>query len=710
MILECLKSRGGTKLSVVQFWPRGVLVTFGLLLAESAGAQPLPEILVLPETRVTAERLIEGDEAAAFWSADDIALEAPWTVDQMLSSDPSFSLYRRQSALFGNPTSAGVSLRGVGASAAARTLILRDGIPQNDPFGGWVSWSRYAPGALNSARIIPSAQAAVWGNQSPAGVVHLTGDTPSGRLTRIQAVAGSHGTRGLTLLSSRENTDASLAAQAAVHTLTSSGFYGLAKDQRGSVDRRLGLATRSADFRVVWRPDRELTVEPFVSLHSERRGNGTVLSMNASEALDLSIRVTRNTPSMTWQGLAYYQRRDFEALFAKVAADRGSEVPALDQFDVPGEGIGGGFTAALSPAEGMKVVLGADLRRLRGETNELAGFVDGSFLRQRRAGGEQLIGGVFLRGIHEGIATGLSLAGSARIDYWAFSEGVRIERMPVTGDLLRNSSYGDRDGTEASVSGTLRYQLAEPLGIHASVASSFRLPTINELYRPFRVRNDITEANPSLRTERFDTVDLGMEWKPARGFSCELILFHQWVDDIIANVPITDPDEASSLAGFVPEGGSVAQRRNVDHARVRGLSAAMRWKFSSQWSGNLKYLFSQSRFTKAVGQERLKEQSFPQSPEHSFIAGVRGRPLDRLRVFAEVEMGGSQFDDPMGDRRLGSWWTARLGGEFELAGNVTVHARIENLFDQEITTGLSSTGLRSIGQPRSFWMGMNYSF
>ena len=96
-------------------------------------------------------------------------------------------------------------------------------------------------------------------------MVHRTGDTPSGRLTRIQAVAGSHGTRGLTLLSSRENTDASLAAQAAVHTLISSGFHGLEEGQRGAVDRRLGLATRSADFRIVWRPDNELTIEPFVS-------------------------------------------------------------------------------------------------------------------------------------------------------------------------------------------------------------------------------------------------------------------------------------------------------------------------------------------------------------------------------------------------------------------------------------------------------------
>ena len=154
----------------------------------------------------------------------------------------------------------------------------------------------------------------------------------------------------------------------------------------------------------------------------------------------------------------------------------------------------------------------------------------------------------------------------------------------------------------------------------------------------------------------------------------------------------------------------MAQRQNVDHARVRGLSASMRWKFSSRWSGALKYLFSRSRFTNAAEKNGLEGQPFPQSPEHVITATIRGRPLDKLRIFAEMETSSSQFDDPMGERRLGSWWTTSLGGEFEAADNVTIHARIENLFDQEVTTGLSSTGLRSIGQPRSFWLGMDYSF
>ena len=83
---------------------------------------------------------------------------APRTIDEMLAREPSFSLYRRQTAIFGNPTSAGVSLRNTGATAASRTLVLLDGIPQNDPFGGWVYWARYDAAALDSVRIVPSAR------------------------------------------------------------------------------------------------------------------------------------------------------------------------------------------------------------------------------------------------------------------------------------------------------------------------------------------------------------------------------------------------------------------------------------------------------------------------------------------------------------------------------------------------------------------------
>ena len=64
------------------------------------------------------------------------------TLDDFLRRVPGFTLFRRTSSLVAHPTAQGVSLRGVGPSGASRSLVLADGIPLNDPFGGWVYWSR----------------------------------------------------------------------------------------------------------------------------------------------------------------------------------------------------------------------------------------------------------------------------------------------------------------------------------------------------------------------------------------------------------------------------------------------------------------------------------------------------------------------------------------------------------------------------------------
>src|SRR6185295_10749604 len=70
------------------------------------------------------------------------------TVDEILRQAPGFSLFRRTVSLFANPTSQGASLRGMGASGASRAVVLLDGIPLNDPFGGWIYWNRVPRASL----------------------------------------------------------------------------------------------------------------------------------------------------------------------------------------------------------------------------------------------------------------------------------------------------------------------------------------------------------------------------------------------------------------------------------------------------------------------------------------------------------------------------------------------------------------------------------
>src|SRR6202012_2221786 len=107
-----------------------------------AAAAPPPSTTV--ETVVVRQvRLPEpaGDKAFSVIRLAHTALQASPRLDESLSAVPGFSLFRRTSSLNANPPTQGVSLRGIAGWGASRALVTLDGVPQNDPFGGWVIWS-----------------------------------------------------------------------------------------------------------------------------------------------------------------------------------------------------------------------------------------------------------------------------------------------------------------------------------------------------------------------------------------------------------------------------------------------------------------------------------------------------------------------------------------------------------------------------------------
>ena len=658
---------------------------------------------ILPDVIVVGERRASTDTANRTWTEDEIADVNPLTLDAVLGKDPSFSLYRRQSSLFANPTSSGVSLRRTGASATSRTLVLRDGIPQNDPFGGWISWIRYDSGMLESLQLVPAASASVWGNQSAAGTVQLTSRTPERTGGQLRSTVGNHETWAGAVSADFVSDGGNFALQTNAYTLQSEGFYGLTASQRGSVDRRLDIDARGLDLRSVFQPTDEFTLESTLSLFEEERGNGTALARNSTDAFDLSLRGTWERDALTHQIVAYYQQRDFAAQFSSVNDDRSAETPALDQFDVPGTGLGGGFTTAWHPSDSIDLTLGADVRHLTGETNEDAGFVNGAFLRRRRAGGDETFTGAFARAAFKP-DTGTQIELSGRVDYWSLTNSERVERHPKTRALLLDYQYADRDGFEPSLALTLQQEIGDTLTLTASTSTSFRAPTLNELYRPFRVRNDITEGNVALDPERFYSIDAGATWKPDDAFTLSNTFFVHWINDAIANVPITDPATAANLGIFVPAGGSLQLRDNVDEARVMGLETRADWKASDLFNVSLAYQLTETEFTESHFQPSLQGNEFPHSPNHQATLSVSGSPTDRLEWFVSATYSSEVFDDALSVRPLDAYWNTGLGLAFEVNDHLTLRAQIDNVLDEEIQTGNASYGLLTTGQPRSFWL------
>lgn len=685
---------------------RCLFLSFALALHVSGqltsdGDETLDPVVVL------GERLISTPPRATVWDEAQIALLDPLSVDDLLSRDPAFSLFRRQNSRFGNPTSSGVSLRNSGATAASRSLVLLDGIPQNDPFGGWVNWARYQPESLESARISPTAGSVLWGNLSAVGSVQMTSrEIVSDRLF-IKARGSSYGTVSGLIIA--ESAGESVDLRVTSFTSHSDGFHVIPRGQRGSIDEPLELDTYGVDAQVRWRAADGITVDGRLSYYDEIRSNGTGLTGNSTEAYDASLRVTGERGDISWQLLGYLQDRQFTSQFSSAADDRMSERPALDQFDVPGQGVGGGLTVEWQPDAPFVVQGGIDMRFLSGETNEDAGFVNGSFVRRRQAGGDQDQVGAFIAGSYK-ISAQQTIGVSARVDRWSINDGTRRETSLRSGATLRDDELDDRTGYEPSFALLWESEIAGGVVLDAAVGSSFRLPNLNELYRPFRVRSDVTEANPELDPERFFTVEAGVTVDVSDATQLRLGIFQHRIDDVIANVPVTDPAAIAQIFGTLPAGGTGAQRQNVDEARVRGVELGIDHAVNDRLDIRGRAIWSQSEFTESSAQPLLGGESFPQAPQFQFNVAADYALTDAVMLSLGADYSSRAFDDALGERSLDAYWNVRVGAAWRVTESMVVRAQVENVFDEDIITGVASTGLVSEGQQRFISIGVEMEF
>ena len=543
----------------------------------------------------------------------------------------------------------------------------------------------FVPPNLIPSASFPSANATAWGNQSAAGTIQLTSRDPWTPFHEVTATLGSRETYSLETTHSLSNKEQTIALQINAFTFQSDGHQPLASNQRGSIDRSLSVEASGIDLRSTWRPQEHFQLEATFSAFEEDRGNGTALTDNATNALDFSLRATWETETVTHQATGYYQERDFSATFTSQSPDRSSESIALDQFDVPGTGLGGSFSSRFSIKDGLTFTLGADVCYLDGETNERVAFNN----RIRTTGGTQTFIGAFLQASAT-LPSDIELDVSARLDYYQSQDGI-LREVQSDGTVSTDQSFRDRDFWEPSFGLTLGKQTSDSLHLSAGISSSFRAPTINELYRGFRVRNDITNANPDLDPERFFSAELTATYAPSETLEWKNTLFAHHITDAIANVPLS----------ITPD-GTTAQRLNVDSARVYGLESRFNYQPSDTLEATLSYQFTETEFRDSDQQPLLEGEPFPHSPRHKAIASLNWQATSDLSLGATTTYSSRAYDDALATRKLDSYWTTSIFGQYQATEHLSFIGRIDNLFDQDIETGLASNGLLSLAAPRTF--------
>lgn len=659
----------------------------------------------MPTVVVTADRLPEGGSDEPFTitkiEREELRAAPQARLDDLLrDSAPGFSLFRRSSSRVAHPTAQGVSLRNVGPNGAGRTLVLLDGIPLNDPFAGWVPWSRVPPSSLREIIVNPGGGAGLFGNAAIAGTIHLISETPVENSVHLLGTVGNRDTYETSLDAQYKSERFSLSTF--VDRQETGGYPVLQGDQRGPVDTSADADSWVWQSRLGWKIDEETQLSIAASAFDEDRNNGTRLTRNSSEGQDFSVALDRFIPTLdaNVRLQAYLQRRRFSSTFSSVNTDRTEETLALDQFDVPANAAGGSLVWSQSIGEAHRIVAGADLRWVEGETNENFLRVDNEFTRFRNAGGRQLYLGAFLEENWR-LSKAVKLVAGGRLDYWRQLDGVRTESDRLTGATLRDDEFADRDGFAPNGRLGLSAQLTRAIRARSAVYTGFRIPTLNELYRPFRVGNDITEANAALEPERLYGVEFGVDWEPVERFSFSVTGFYNQLHDAVGNVTIGEGPGTFEPGGFVPDGGVLRQRQNLDRVEVLGVETKLVWKFAADWRLRTEYIYTQPTVARATGARQVEDKTLAQSPEHVAVAALEWTP-GRWRAIAQCRYVGRQYEDDLNTLPLAPFATVDVSLGYEFNDHLTGAIKVENLFDTEIEVGKTASGLVSIGQPRLY--------
>lgn len=677
-----------------------VAVTLAGAALASAQAPPQQDIPRLAPVVVTPSRIEErvGDTPASVTVIGGEAVRnAPQqTVDDLLRQVPSFSLFRRSSSMVTHPTAQGVSLRGIGPSGASRALVLQDGVSINDPFGGWVQWARLPLLGIQQIEVMRGGGSALWGNGALGGVIHVLPRRPTERSLAFEGSYGSFDTRRFDLFATEALGPLRVSAEGA--KFDTSGYHIVKESRRGSIDEPADLHSGVGTARVELALSPDATVFATGGYFAEQRGNGTPLQVNDTEILHFVTGGTLRTgDGSAWRATVFTQGETFQSTFSTQANDRNSETLALRQRS-PSETAGGTLQWNRSFGD-HGLLAGLDTRWVAGETNEEV-FAAGVRLRKRVAGGEQTLLGGFVQDAFK-VTPWLELTGALRVDWWHSYGGLKEESPPAAGVQAR-LDFRAVEYVIPSPKVAALVHVTPATDVFASVYQGFRVPTLNEQYRPFRVRNDVTVANASLEPERLTGGEAGVSqrWGPV---DARITGFWNQVQDQILNVTL-----ATNLPDC-PAGTTCRQRQNIELTRIRGVETEIEVRPFPRWRLTASHVYLDAHVIESAI-AGLEDNRLAQVPDHVVTLGVHWEDPAWFAASLFVRRVGRQFEDDLNTLPMGAYTTVDARIARQLGRHMQLYLAVENLLAETFTVARTTEGVVSIGAPRIVHGGIRLAF
>ena len=605
-----------------------------------------------------------GNDAFSVVKVTQSQLRAQPQLDAALKQVPGLSLFRRDSSLSANPTTQGVSLRSIAPSGAGRALVTLDGVPQNDPFGNWVIWSSLPAEDLGSAEIVRGAGAGPYGAGALTGVIALDEAHGDG-LVAGDAEGGSSGQARIAA-SGGANIDR-FEIFASASASSSHGWIPVDRDQRGPADDALTLDARNASLRIQTYAEADTLISARVGVYHEDRNSGLVNAESSADGVTASLTVAHPESSgdVGWRAQVWLRDVGLTNSSVSIGTDRASTTLTNNQYAVPATGWGGN-AALRGEWSWLNWEVGVDARLAEGESREL--FSSGLSMR-RISGGRSAVEGVYAETAAR--SDGWLFTLGARVDGWETANGHLTESVAATGVVSKHETYPSRSGTLPTARFGVRRELGNGLYLRGAAYEGFRAPSLNELYRPFRVGQITTLANPALTPENLYGTEIGIGGDHG-AFTWDVTAFWNQLHNPISNVTT---------------GTNIQTRENAFDINALGIEAEGRYAINDDFSLTAAF-DTVGAHTKVISTTTglLVNTRPAQAPRWTATGGMEFRPLPQLTLFADFRYESERFADDQNRLPLADATTADARISWALTHSLSIYVYGDNLFNARVAS------------------------
>lgn len=674
------------------FAPYEALCSIGADLDVTLGPARVNEEVTVTAER-TAMRVGETAASVVVLSRGDLDTSAAVTLDGALRQIPGFQLFRRTDSRAANPTAQGASLRGVAPSGASRTAVLVDGVPLNDPFGGWVYWSRVPKASISRVEVARGGASSLYGTDALGGVVQVITEPPrDGSWLSLEASAGSQTT-----------SEASVAAGTAIgpwrgsiwaEAFDTDGYVLVDEDERGLVDTPAGSRHQTIGASIERRLGTVGRLFVRGSFFNEDRANGTPLQTNGTYVRDLVAGGDVTSAALgTFAFRAYAGAQVYDQTFTAVGAGRATE-SFIRLQRVPAQQFGASLQWVRGIAERHTILAGVEAREVRGASDEI-GYFGGRATSATGAGGRQRTVGAYGEGILR-LAEDWTFTIGGRVDRWRDFDALTTTRpLPGPGGASFRE-FDDRTESAFSPRASLVYRAGAHVSLRAAAYRAFRAPTLNELYRGFRVGDVVTLANPDLRAERLTGGEAGALVDVFEGrLSVRGTAYWSEVTRPVANITLSVTPELITR-----------RRENLGRTRSRGVELDVEARLGTRVTLSGGYAFADSTVLRFEPTPALEGLRIPQVPRHYGSVQVRYDAPWRISIASVGRFSSAQFDDDQNRLELGRYGVLDAYVSRPIGQGVELFVAGENVFDTRYEVG--KTPVTTVGPPASVRVGVRW--